>query len=848
VNNFLQMAQIGSDANVSIVVQFDRIGGYDTRYEDWTDCLRFYVEYGMTPTLANAMADMGEVNMADRSTLESFLAWGTHTYQAERYIVVLKDHGCSWMGCCQDETSGGDLLDLRETSFALRAMVNITGAPIDLLVFDDCLMGSVEVATEFKDLALYAVVSETLGWTSNHDYASILSFLTSSPQMSSRSAAIGLTERMHLVDNTSLVTQCVAAYDLQRTDVLLSALNVYLTDLYECWQADPGNIQLARIYSDSFTVSHELDTIDLYQFIVNTMVFCDDHDLNVSAQVVLDMIDGSAADPLVLLSRTTATAEFCHGMSAYFPLNYDGYNLGYQVSGVFADDNIWAGMISSYVTSSPPLTFLYLSGAEGDNGWYISAVDAEFACYDPTSQGIDVLECSYGGAWFECSGILNFTEDGKHTLFYRCTGMNGAVEKDRNASIWVDRTAPSVSTVVNDRTFSLSATDNTSGLRSIHYRIDGGSWIIYTGEVTVEKIGHQYLVEYYALDNAGNACLVGEIAVGEEDAQAPVTSLELHGTAGTNDWFTGDVQVILSADDGNGVGVSSISYQIGEGEWQLYSRPLWFNETGKYVLKYRSEDAVGNVDIVRTAEVKVDEIAPTAMIEVRDPDHGVWYNHSVPVTFAGNDVGSGLHAVQYRLNGGSWNSADAFTYTTEAISLLEWRAVDNAGNYGEIGSMTLRLDTQGSFVTINVGGFDEDGWTNRSVTMDFLAFKIGPANNTIYMRVNEGDWVAVGDRASFNESGEYHVEARSVDEANNTGYPTTSVHFYVDRVLPVSVLNVTGLSDSPNVYLNSVTIDIEGTDEGKGLDRCMYRLGNGTWREIAAPFSLTQAGNYTLEY
>ena len=150
VDDFLQMAQVGSDANVSIVVQFDRIGGYDSRYEDWTGCLRFYNEHGITPVPANAMADLGEVNMADRSTLVSFLSWGTSTFQAERYMVVLKDHGRSWLGCCQDVTSGSDLLDLKETSFALRSMMNATGAPVDLLMFDDCLMGSVEVAAELR--------------------------------------------------------------------------------------------------------------------------------------------------------------------------------------------------------------------------------------------------------------------------------------------------------------------------------------------------------------------------------------------------------------------------------------------------------------------------------------------------------------------------------------------------------------------------------------------------------------------------------------------------------------------------------------------------------------------------
>ena len=248
------------------------------------------------------------------------------------------------------------------------------------------------------------------------------------------------------------------------------------------------------------------------------------------------------------------------------------------------------------------------------------------------------------------------------------------------------------------------------------------------------------------------------------------------------------------------------------------------------------------------AEIKVDKIAPTAMIDVRDPDFGVWYNHSVPVTFGGNDEGSGLFSVQYRLNGGSWSNADELTYAAEAISLLEWRAVDNAGNYGDIGSMTLRLDTRGSYIMIGVSDLDEDSWANDSVILTYSLVKQGPANETVYYRVNGGEWTVVVGNAYFNESGEYNLEVRTVDEANNT-YPLVSeAHFWIDRLLPVSVLNITGLTDSPNAYLNSVMIDIEGTDEGKGLDRCMYRIGNGTWREIAAPFSLTQAGVYTLEY
>ena len=499
VNNFLQMASVGSDANVSIVVQFDRVGGYDTRYEDWTGCLRFYVEYGMTPTSANAISDLGEVNMADRSTLESFLAWGTHTYQAQRYIVVLKDHGSSWLGCCQDVTSGGDLLDLKETSFALRSMLNITRAPIDLLVFDDCLMGSVEVATEFKDLALYAVVSETVGWTSNHDYSAILSFLENDPEMSSRSAALGLTDMMHLVDNASYVTQCVATYDLQRMDSFLSALEAYLVDLAPCWLSDEGAMELARLYSDTFDIYLGYDAIDLYQFVSNTMFYCADEVLNTSGQAVLELLDQTSSDPVVLSYRITPVASFCHGMSAYFPISASRYSTLYQEFGAFPDISQWDNMVYAYLVYSAPRSLLFLEGDMGDDYWYVSQVNATFLVYDPSSLGQGYLNYSFGELWYQYSGeTLVMSEDGEHTLFYCATGLNGEVEVIRNATLRIDRTAPSVESQVNGRAFSLLATDATSGVRSIHYRVDGGSWLLYTGEVTVGTVGHQYLIEYYA--------------------------------------------------------------------------------------------------------------------------------------------------------------------------------------------------------------------------------------------------------------------------------------------------------------------------------------------------------------
>jgi len=61
---FQQMARVGSDSNINIVVQLDRAKGFVTDpVDDWTTCKRFRITQGMAPTPANALADLGEVNM-----------------------------------------------------------------------------------------------------------------------------------------------------------------------------------------------------------------------------------------------------------------------------------------------------------------------------------------------------------------------------------------------------------------------------------------------------------------------------------------------------------------------------------------------------------------------------------------------------------------------------------------------------------------------------------------------------------------------------------------------------------------------------------------------------------------
>ena len=49
VDDFLEMSSVGSTSQVAVVAQMDRIAGYTTAYDNWTDTRRFYITPGMTP-------------------------------------------------------------------------------------------------------------------------------------------------------------------------------------------------------------------------------------------------------------------------------------------------------------------------------------------------------------------------------------------------------------------------------------------------------------------------------------------------------------------------------------------------------------------------------------------------------------------------------------------------------------------------------------------------------------------------------------------------------------------------------------------------------------------------------
>jgi len=251
ITDFLEMSSVGSDADVNIVVQFDRISGYDTSYDDWTDTRRGIVMPGDVPNTSWGVS-IGEANMGDPATLINFAVWAITTYPADHYALVLWDHGGGWRervskeppikAVCWDDTNAGDCLYMKEVKNALSSIESSAAQP-DLVGFDACLMGMVEVAYEIREHGLVMVGSEeTVPWD-GWPYDTLLADLASDPSMTAGDLGTVIVDRYYQCYPFDHFTN--AAIDLTLMDSLAAEISSFAQTMIDYWDIDEDAVKSA---------------------------------------------------------------------------------------------------------------------------------------------------------------------------------------------------------------------------------------------------------------------------------------------------------------------------------------------------------------------------------------------------------------------------------------------------------------------------------------------------------------------------------------------------------------------------------------------------------------------------
>jgi len=252
-------------------------------------------------------SDMGNVSMTKPSTLTSFIKWCANNYPANRYELIMWDHGggsVSGYGYDQRFSSSGSM-SLSGINTALKD----AGVKFDFVGFDACLMATAETGIMLSNYADYMIASEEtepgVGWY----YTNWVTKLAANPSMP--------TVELGKLIIDEYINYCAERYDTPKTTLSIVDLAELAATLPDAL-GDFGSSTSELIKSDSYqTVSDarsstreystsKIDQVDLVHLADNLGTT----EAKALAQAVLGAVKYNKVAP----SMTNS-----YGLSIYFP-------------------------------------------------------------------------------------------------------------------------------------------------------------------------------------------------------------------------------------------------------------------------------------------------------------------------------------------------------------------------------------------------------------------------------------------------------------------------------------------------------------------------------------------------
>jgi len=488
--------------------------------------------------------------------------------------------------------------------------------------------------------------------------------------------------------------------------------------------------------------------------------------------------------------------------------------------------------------------FLNPSAPNGSNGWYTTDVSVSLSASDNRS-GVAATEYSLDGTnWTPYTSSVLISDEGTTTVSYGSTDRAGNHETVKSVTVKIDKTKPTTSASVepaapngandwytSNATISLSSADNTSGIATTEYSIDGGTtWLLYTNSFSITNEGVT-TVKYHSTDNAGNVETAKNITV-QIDKTAPTTSASINPAApnGANGWYTKDVAVNLSATD-NSSGVVAVEYSIDDGaSWLPYADGFSISNEGVTTVKYRSTDSAGNRETVNSVTVQIDKTAPATSASVApsapNGSNG-WYKTDVTISLSSADSRSGIAATEYSIDGGAnWLPyAKSFSISNEGITTVQYRSTDNAGNAETAKNITVQIDktapTTSASIDPNIPN-GANGWYTKDVTINLSATDNISGVAAVEYSINGAGWLPYTNGFSITAEGVTNIRYRSTDRAGNVeAIKTLTVQ--IDKSAPTITLTANpSRLWAPNGKPVTVQISGKASDAVSGLASVSY--------------------------
>lgn len=205
------------------------------------------------------LGDLGAADMLDPATLSSFIRWSAEEYPADRYILILWDHGGGVLdGFGYDEIFPDSSLGIDDLASALKD----GGVKFDIVGFDACFMATLETAYALEPYADYLISSEESEPSDGWDYTEWIAGLSLDPSTPTLSLAEKLISGYVSVDSEDGDVRSLSLVDLREIPYVAGKLRDLL-----CGDGapDPEEVASERAALTEFGGKY-YDQVDLYDF------------------------------------------------------------------------------------------------------------------------------------------------------------------------------------------------------------------------------------------------------------------------------------------------------------------------------------------------------------------------------------------------------------------------------------------------------------------------------------------------------------------------------------------------------------------------------------------------------
>jgi len=313
--------------------------------------------------------NMGNLNSGSGSTLADFILWAKSKSTAPQDALIISDHGHGLTGVAWDYRENRDNISVQEE---LRSAL-LTSGSVDVIYSHTCLTANMEFIWELRGLADFYVASESISFSTDHDYIDTIGLYTTASDL-----AVSMAESYYSFRNRGYTPSTVSVINMAYLDEMFVATNALALAIQEAPLAvkiDIWNLLdhtvLQRFHERGSIEINNVDRLaDLFHFAALVNYF---PELSPAAQTLLNL-----QNDFVVYNRAWSGVweqaiwlyNNAKGVSIALPLNpasfYDGewlefaagadwsfVNPGAQAS-IKVDGYNWGPMVSDLIAQNNP--------------------------------------------------------------------------------------------------------------------------------------------------------------------------------------------------------------------------------------------------------------------------------------------------------------------------------------------------------------------------------------------------------------------------------------------------------------------------------------------------------------